>query len=521
MRRGHALLVVLVSLTVLLGLLLILAQAAVHHLGFAAALESRQQARNLAEAAVAEGLARVLDDDTFGANRRSGRGLSVRGSNGSGTLTFNEIEGGGMTSTNNLNGTSSVPGSGRSVPKGTLHLLGVGRCGGVTRVVEVLYYRPPFPFGASASGPIEAPGGLSVVGLTPGSTPPATGSGERAASSLRTLDGGDPAISLGAGCQVMGDLSAPGVVRVDPAALVSGEVRSHDAPGRLPVVDVQALIAAMDSVSGAAEVRGTVGPLLVDWATGCPADLTVRGDLSLKQGVLFVHGNLEVHGGVKGEGLILVEGTTRILGGADLSAQNLVAIGSWGDVELLAPDRQAYHFQGLIYSQGNLVARQITVLGSLITNAPPGSGQMTLENMTLIQDPRSAYEVFPIPEQAFERDPPIDPPSDDVYRHPTWVSVWPEMSPNGPTGEYFVRIVVPAPASKRFDRRWKVPSEITIAELKRQYDPIILHDDAWQATLDRMVAQVGSRTNPYVIRLDANSLLTPSERARVLLWREL
>ena len=530
--RGGALVTVILGLTITLTVLFLLGQVATQHLGFVASLEARQQARNLAEAAVARGLAEILESESYGVSRPRGRRIVVRGSElwgggeGEGTLTFSPAEDRQYFSTNNLTRTTSVPGSGRSVPKGVAHLVGVGRYAGATRVVEALYYRPPFPFGASASGPIIAPEGLSVVGLAAGADltgePGEISSSARAASSLRSTSGGDPAIRLGPGCQVLGDLSAPGVVRVDPGATVSGEVRSGDSPGRLPVVDVETLMASLESVSGAAGVSGQVGSLSVNWVTGCSEDLTVLGDLTLQQGVLYVRGDLEVRGAVQGDGLVLVGGRTSLLGGAELRAQNMVAVGSVGDVAMTAQGSAGYFFQGLVYSGGNLEAREITVLGSLITNAPAGSGQMTLENMTLVQDARTAYAVFPIPEQAFEYDPPRDPPADDVYHHPTWVSVWPEVGPDGPTGQTLVRIVVPAPAAKRFDQQWKVPGEITIAELKRQYGPRILHDDAWKKTLDRMVAaQVSSRRNPYVIQMDTNSLLTPSERARVLLWKDV
>lgn len=150
------------------------------------------------------------------------------------------------------------------------------------------------------------------------------------------------------------------------------------------------------------------------------------------------------------------------------------------------------------------------MLGTLVANG----GGMRFERVNLVQTPVSLQQVFPVPQMAAETE--GNPPNGGA--DPTWVSVWPVPDGNGGTPVFKVRVV--DVVGQNFDQTWEVPPA-TLAGIKSYVDTRVSHNAAVKATLDRMAARVNSPTNPYVVPLDANNLLSPTDRSRILLWRAL
>jgi hypothetical protein len=392
-RAGHTAGAVMLAVSIGAIVLFAAAQVSITHLQIVNKTTQAQVCKNLAESGIAYGLQDILKNGSC-----------------SGVLPAEVTEGYPEFSTvtlqarDNLNGTTTVLGlEQRSVPRNCMQLVSTARSGGQQHQVEVLYYRPPFPKALMASGKVKVTSSLKVSALDPSVTYPSdTGTiptdNRKPASLGSNSDSRDPArpaVYLGPGTNITGDVGAVGSISLDPTALVGGEVRNGDEPQPIPDLDLDQLLTLASPPQGTTMVSGSTGPLTVDYYTGSTGSLTIGGDLTLKdEGVLWVNGDLTIEGGIKGKGLILCGGNTTVNGGADLSAKNLIALASKGDVKLTGQDKSSYFFQGLIYSEGNVSASNVTVLGSVVVNSPPGSGDMTLENVDFIQAPISGTQNF-------------------------------------------------------------------------------------------------------------------------------
>lgn len=271
-------------------------------------------------------------------------------------------------STDNLASEVATRGhGGRTVPAESMHLVGTGRVGGVTRSVEAVLHRPPFPFVLASSGTVRSEGGVLIGSLdAAGDTSPEALLPADLASNSRLED----AVVLGPSSFVAGDLRSAGGVVLDPTSQVKGQTSLYAGPLELPEVD----IAAFDPGPTAQKIEETylAGQRLVG-SSRTDADLVVVGDLLMDGGLLFVRGNLTVHGGLQGTGLVAVTGRVRIEGGVSLSGANQTVLLAGNDVELVGFGQETSSFQGMVYTRGSLVAQRITVVGSFVSNGTSGS----------------------------------------------------------------------------------------------------------------------------------------------------
>lgn len=526
MRRGSALgtTVILTSLSLLM--LFLMGQMCLFHLQFSSEVERRQLALNLAESAINEGLAALLADETYGGDVTVTHPDYPEGS--SGKLTFAKT---GAWSTNNLKKTVNADGWERVVPPSAAHLVGTGKVGDVVEVVEAIYVRPPFPKALLASGPIEAKGHLSVSGVAAGAPADSRLPGSISSNSAST-DASRPAIKIGPSCSISGDVSAPGLIQIDPAAHVGGAISSNAGPQPVPQLDVPTLISRVRGATGTQALAGTVGPTTVDWFSGCTGSLRVEGDLLLKDGVLWVEQDLVITGGIQGQGLVLVKGNVEIQAGMALGAQNLVALAAGGDVTLRGQDRSSYYFQGMVYTEGNLIAREITVLGSVVSNG----GGIELENVNLVQTAGSVETNHGIPQRSLFYDP-NKPPGTPPDQKDTYLSISPAWDPASQQYRYTVHVLCTNP-KRLVNQTWAdllddpsaKPNAVTppgqqpktVQQLA--YDiyndnPAVDGNAGTRDTLLKTLAKVRANpTAPEVMTLSLNNVLAPSDRARVLLW---
>ncbi len=535
-------------------LLFTAARVSLTHMQVARTVEDREQAKNLAESAVAESMQQILLDEGFGlAGQVVQADASGYPNNSLGLVSF-RASSQVPRSTNNLrNNVTATGGLTTPVPANTVELVGYGRVGEFEHRVQVIFYRPPFPKALTASGRIAVSSSVSVTGMDPSIPYPSTSgnlpSNNRLPASLcsndKSRDPIKPAIYLGASSFISGDLSACGSIQLASSATVAGEVRQGTSPQPIPNMDLTALISQAGQASGTAMLSGSAPGLTVSWYNGCDGDLTVNGDIDLKDdGVLWVKGNLTVTGGIKGKGLILVGRNVEVDRGASLSAQNMVALAAGGNVTLDGAGRNKYFLQGLVYSEGDLKARDITVLGSMVVNGPPGQGGVDLANVDLIEAPitfTQAYGQGFIGKESKNRKP-IDWPGGGIAFTPV-----PSLTPQTPaTRLYDVKIHVASPSTPGVDNfifRSRPLSWIRSTFATQNWSSIkddngnlmkvddhntsapfdIPHDEGMFFCVRDLLPGLQSNQSDMVLDLDfsSNRVLSQANRARVLLWRDL
>lgn len=384
---------VLACLAVLALILFCAVSATLSHLNVARQVSQRQHAQNLAEAALAEAIAGLAANDfnplPDGRVEVSFQGLE----DAEGIVTFDRDEFPDDFSSYRLKDpdrtTSAVGARGRTVPENSVHLVARGRVSNVVQWVECVYHRPPFPNGLIATGEVSASGlyltGVSRGGSYQGGAPDTIEPSHRAPANLFS----NARVELSGASLINGSVGAVGQVEMSPDCTVSGELRSACSDEEVPELDLAAKMATL--VRNSYEVSSGTGDLtLVDgWFSHSPSDLHVPGNLDLNHSVLCVQGDLRVDQSVTGTGFVLVDGDVHIAdGGSNVVGSDQIALAARGDVTLRPNSAQGNYFKGLIYSEGNLEARDITVVGAMVVNGKNGkAGTVELENVRFIYDP--------------------------------------------------------------------------------------------------------------------------------------
>lgn len=406
--RGVSLGITLIALSALASIIFLAISAGTGYLHLSQAEQRREHAKNLAEAAIAEALDKMAASDfKFGSQATDRVEVSFSGlEDAEGIVSFVPGELPNGKSTYNFEGDASIPGEReRSVPPRAAHLLARGRVGTTQAWVECVFHRPPFPDALISSGPVEASGLTLASVRTPESyqggeprniDPEELLAGNLFSNASHGPDNG-PSVNLGPHSRIMGSLGSVGAILVDPLSVVEGSVRPGASVRTLPEIDIPSRIAVMRKNS---VTIGPVhsGPLVETWFSHAPNGLTVPGDLDLNGSSLSVNGQLRVEGRLKGAGIVLVNGPVAILnGGSNVVSTDEVAVAATGNVELRASGESNY-FKGLVYSEGDVVARDITVVGALMTHGKNGAeGSMKLENVRFIHTPSSVTLALKAP----------------------------------------------------------------------------------------------------------------------------
>ena len=75
-------------------------------------------------------------------------------------------------------------------------------------------------------------------------------------------------------------------------------------------------------------------------------------------------------------------------GGSDVTGSDQIALAASGDIVLKARSPEGDYFKGLIYSEGDVETRDITVVGALVVNGKRGkAGSVKLDNVRMVYDP--------------------------------------------------------------------------------------------------------------------------------------
>ncbi|MGE0487705.1 MAG: hypothetical protein AB7S38_00675 [Vulcanimicrobiota bacterium] len=387
---------VLVILVLVVGVLAVASAATLFQLGLTHQDNARDGARRLAESAVQATVARLLQDPLLDGSSLPSVEVSLPSYPGAiGAVALDSGEAGRLgvpLSVNNLNGGGDRPGWGSTVVRAqTANLVGVGRYRGREHKLEVILHVPRFPYVVSSSVSITGDK-LHVFGV---SDPTALNGGFAVPPNQRepghivtnAPDQTEPSLKLigGTSTIIEGDAQSRGTVDVAPGVEVRGEQRSMADLVPLPQID----IATLDTASrpGVSVISsGSLGATTLSGFHRRSGDLTISGGLALDGGIVYVDGGVTVDGGLSGSGAVIATGPVTVRGGGALTGSSGTAVVAGGNINLEGTsDVQEADFRGLLYTEGNLLARFTNVAGSVVVNNPNPNGSVKLEESTLVE----------------------------------------------------------------------------------------------------------------------------------------
>ncbi len=342
------------------------------HLRLVSRGDSSSQALDLARSAVAMAIARLQS----GQNQPE---VQIAGAKGEGLLSFgSQADAWGIPrSLDNLAGDSSQPGfEGRPLPPYCSQLIAVGRYRGVERRVLALVHLPTFPYAAACEGPLQAPGGLIVARLEP--------DGEMWPASLRS----NADMEIGSGSHIVGDLVATGTILLAPpeSVQVDGRLRPHQPAESLLSLDLSQFD---PQVLGrpSNDLAPSLGDITLSGLNRASSGLTVTGDLTLQDALVFVEGDLALNGSLRGTGIVVATGDLTLNGHSDLQASSRVGVAAGGTLSVRGQGRHDSMLRGVLYSRQGMDLRQLTVQGSVVS---AGSQPARFESVSLLYEEQSA-----------------------------------------------------------------------------------------------------------------------------------
>lgn len=356
-------------------------------------------AQNEAEAAVASLLYNVSNDIYYGLNTEKISGTITDGFDKREcyhVLTFDKSQ--GLPWSVNAKDAAQTGYQGRTVPKSMVSGYATGFCRGQFRTIEVLIYRPPYPYAIASSGRIYSNDHIRVDGVD--STQDAkNGKNKRPGHIFSSYTGtgsakpdpdnpGDYAVYIGdeggENTYISGFILSPGHVLVKPPATVKEGVRAQGDKVGIPNINVrEKYYNAGDEGVIKIVSEGFASSQKLDAMYFRQGNLTYAGNVEMSNAFLYLkNGTLEIDGGLTGCGAIVVEnGRVLIKGDAALNGNNRIAVICDGDVTFQGNNN---YFQGLVYSHGNVSAKDITIVGNLILDGRDSTGNAdTSRNIAL------------------------------------------------------------------------------------------------------------------------------------------
>ena len=364
----------------------------------ASKLADRSRARDLAESTIHLAIAELCRNPNWGTapGQSLSLPLAVAGAEGQGFLSFDGSLAHAQhipSSCNNLNGPVSTAGDGLTVPRSSTYLAALGRYRSERIQIETILVRPPYPTGCAARGPILMESvrlwgqPLNTVPTDPPNPNPWS------PANVFTNRSGPQAMQIDALCDIFGDALAVGDIALSPGGQVRGELSPRSSAHAVPHLDIAAMWSNVAALSNIVPFKA--GEILTSFVV-VNADLNAPGDLVMDGGFLAVNGNLNIAGRLSGRGLVLATGNVTAQAGAQLVAENRLALLSGGDV-VLAGQGINYHLSGLVYAQGKIDAHDLTVHGAVVQDDPTQSKVVHLKRINLIQDSIGVFGNIGLP----------------------------------------------------------------------------------------------------------------------------
>lgn len=304
-------------------------------------------------------------------------------------------------STNNVKGDRPSGYMSRAVAEGFIHVISTGYCRGQYRTVEAMIREPEAPFGLASSARIHSKFPLQIFG-TSSAQNAEDGNYDRPGHLICNSPGGvvvdRDTSSNPRSTSISGFVQSVGPISLDPGANVKAGIRPYASAGAIPKFDVSADFdpVGLPGTIEIVELEHDGQELDCIYRSG--HSLTFNGPVKLHDAFLFVKGNLIVRGGISGKGAIVVDGNVDVLGEVSLSGSNNVALLSSGKVTLRgsSEDFQSNFFQGYVYAEGGVDAKNLTVVGSLLVNHDPGQPEpeMLLDRVAVVNNEGQGSVTF-------------------------------------------------------------------------------------------------------------------------------
>lgn len=394
-QAGGGLASTLMASAVIMTLAFAMASGSIANLTLNSRVENGATAGDLAESAAASCLSQVLRDSQW---RGDVEVTLPSAPGGWGRVTFrNEQAGpwGVPVSVNNLDNSAALDQLGPN----SLRIRAVGQYRGVTRSLTQVIAIPPFRYALASTGQINSRGGLTVASLEDPSL--LAGGFDRlldeqlkAGNMAGNRTGKDSVIlqgSPGRPVLVKGRVESTGQVSVSQATVLGG-VHENGNPAPVPQIQVNDYD-PIDRTDLTTLSDSQSSRLQLDKPTRRQGDLKVTSGLELKGGYLYVDGNLDIYGGLTGKGAIFATGDVKIHGLATFGTNNQEAIMAKGNVGIEGTGRDQSIFQGLIYTEGNLNAKDVTLVGSMVGNGSQGS-EIQLDTCNLLYNRQMMQNVW-------------------------------------------------------------------------------------------------------------------------------
>lgn len=413
--RGASLASTLLLSAIAVALAFTLAGVSFTHLSVSARVSNSEQARNLAEAAIARACEKIfLSQGKYGtaegpADRTVNVTLGVPDRNeGQGLVSFDPDKADELAirlSTNNLKGKDPIPGDGRQVPPQAVHLLGVGRCNGVERRVEAILSIPTYRHAITTSGPFTSDGGLVIVGVEkPSDLAGGIDPEEERAGNLASNGLGADAVKLESQedneTRITGDVRSGGSIVVGDYTTVVGEVRpssSNVAIPKLKVSDYDPGGEAVEIGGMSLDDSGQPVPLAVDhMLLRRSGNLECPRGIELEDGVLYVDGNVTIGDGIHGKGAIFATGSISVAGDGAQEASKGVGLAAEGNVTVKGIGPNSAYTQGIAYSAGNVTISNATFVGAVVAAADSGS-TVTVDKGRVVHTELNIEMLFTLP----------------------------------------------------------------------------------------------------------------------------
>jgi cytoskeletal protein CcmA (bactofilin family) len=209
-------------------------------------------------------------------------------------------------------------------------------------------------------------------------------------ASLDSNNTAPAAVQIGGSSLISGDVRSGGGVTLSSSCRVLGSVETAMQPITIP--DMWSQVANTYSSLPGLAPSGPLPDSTLSGGLHYEGPLSVQGNLTLDNAVVVIDGDLGVTGSVSGSGALIVGGSTTVQGGASLQSTNQVVLLSQGDIQLSGGGKHTSSFQGLMYTNGQLTANNITLMGIFMANGV--SSSMTLHDVDIEQVPVYGQATF-------------------------------------------------------------------------------------------------------------------------------
>lgn len=358
------------------------------------AFSNGEMAQAEADSAINELVARLNEDPTFGTNGEEIKGTRTVGlSDGQAYHVLSFSGSGGYPKSTNARAGSTSGSLGRTVPTGHVHAVATGYCRGQYRTVEVLIQHPPFPYGLASSGRVVSTTPLVVKGTSGNWSPGDSDTEDRPGHLVSNSQNGVTiGTQRGVETYISGFIKSKGNITVDQPATVLEGIYPNNNTVKLPTIGLAGFSNSGDD--GVIEILDSEFPAQVlDVMYHSNHSLTYNGQVEMDNAFLFCQEDVTIFGGLEGIGAIVAMGDINISGGASLSGTNNVALLAGGKIRL---NGSGNYFKGIVYAEGGIDARKITIVGNAIANneGNPEASSVQLEDVVFINDTNQSSIKF-------------------------------------------------------------------------------------------------------------------------------